>query len=200
MSTHKCILQIENYRMLFGNFLPEVRSEPERVRLIDGMLTDFRTAFPDLVFELRLIQRVVNAQAILLYGKCCVLIYGGLALHPRLAENSLMLVFLHEVGHHLASGPRLPFNLSLACECVADNWATGEGSDILYRKSGRRLQVGKALDELEGLMDVRQDSELRPEEQTSNCWQHKWMLRKKVLKATHAQSSISVCELFGPKM
>lgn len=185
--------------MLFGDFLPEVKTDLERVRLLDAMLDDFRTAFPDVLFELQLNQRVVNAKAILLNGKCCVLIYGGLALHPRLAENSLMFVFLHEAGHHLASGPRLPFNLSLACECVADNWATSEGCDILYRKSGRRLHIGKALDELE-LLNVRHDGELRPEEQISNCWHHKWILRKKVLKATHARSSISVCELFGPKM
>ena len=95
--------------MLFGDFLPEVHAKAERLALLDTMLVDFRTAFQDLHFELRLDRKVVNAQAILLYGKRCVLIYGGLALHPRLAENSLTFVFLHEAGHHLARGPRLPF-------------------------------------------------------------------------------------------
>jgi hypothetical protein len=100
--------------MLFGHFLPEVHPKSERLALLDMILFDFRTAFPELHFELRLDRRVINAQAILLDGKRCVLIYGGLGLHPKLAENSLTFVFLHETGHHLAAGPRLPFNLSLA--------------------------------------------------------------------------------------
>jgi hypothetical protein len=185
--------------MLFGDFLPEVHPKPERVALLDTMLVDFRTSFPDLHFELRLDRRVINAQAILLDGKRCVLIYGGLALHPRLAENSLTFVFLHEAGHHLAVGPRLPFNLSLACDCVADNWAAGEGSEILHRKSGRRLQIGKALNELEYLINAGQESELHhPKVQISKCRNHKWALRKNGLEAPQAQSSIRTCEFMRP--
>src|ERR1700694_1862932 len=135
--------------MLFGDFLPEVHPKPERLALLDTILLDFRTAFPELHFELRLDRRVINAQAILLDGKRCVLIYGGLGLHPRLAENSLTFVFLHEAGHHLAVGPRLPFNLSLACDCVSDHWAAGEGAERLHRKSGRRFQIRTTINELE---------------------------------------------------
>jgi hypothetical protein len=182
--------------MLFGDFIPELHPKPERLALLDTMLVDFRIAFPDLHFELRLNRRVVNAQAILLDGKRFVLIYGGLGLHPRLAENSLTFVFLHEAGHHLAAGPRLPFNLSLACDCVADNWAAGEGSEILHRKSGRRLQIGKALNELEPLMNAGQEPELHlAEERISKCRNHKWALRKNGLEAPRAQSSILTCEL-----
>jgi DNA-binding transcriptional LysR family regulator len=182
--------------MLFGDFFPEVHPEPERLVLLDTMLLDFRTAFPDLRFELRLDRRVVNAQAILLDGKRCVLIYGGLGLHPKLAENSLAFVFLHEAGHHLAAGPRLPFNPSLACDCVADRWATGEGADILHRKSGRQLQIGKALRELEYVMSAGHEPELhRPEKRASGCWNHKWSQRKDALETPEARSPNRICEL-----
>jgi hypothetical protein len=186
--------------MLFGGFLSEVHSEFERLALLDTMLVDFKAAFPDLHFELRLERRVINAQAILLDGKRCVLIYGGLALHPKLAEDSLTFVFLHEVGHHLAPGPRLPFNLSLACDCVADSWAAGEGSDILNRKTGRRLRIETALSELEYLMNGQQDSEFNvSEEHLPNCWNHVWTLRSDALATARAPLSSSACELMRPK-
>jgi hypothetical protein len=186
----------KNFWMLFADFLPEVHPKPERLVLLDTILVDFRTAFPDLHFELRLDRRVINAQAILLDGKRCVLIYGGLGLHPKLADNSLTFVFLHEAGHHLATGPRLPFNLSLACDCVADHWAAEEGAEILHRKSGRRLQMGKALDELEDLMATGQESELhRPEKCISNCWNRKWSQRRDALENPEAQSTNRTCEL-----
>jgi hypothetical protein len=186
--------------MLFSNFLPRgERPEPERLALLDMMFVDFRTAFPDLHFELRLDRRVINAQAILLDGKRCVLIYGGLALHPSLAENSLTFVFLHETGHHLAVGPRLPFNLSLACDCVSDRWAAGEGAEILHRKSGRRLQIGKAINELDLLLGTEQEAELQdPETCGSNCWNRKWLQRREALGAPPALSLNQACELMLP--
>jgi hypothetical protein len=130
--------------MLFSDFLPANELlDPRRPELLDAILADFRKAFPHLRFELRLDRRVINAQAIILEGKRCVLIYGGLGLNPKLGENSLTLVFLHEVGHHLAEGARLPFDSSLACDCVSDCWAAREGANILYQKSGRQFQIGR---------------------------------------------------------
>jgi len=150
--------------------------------LLDTMLVDFRKAFPDLHFELRLDRKVINAQAILLGGKRRVLVYGGIALHPTLGEDSLTFVFLHEAGHHLAVGPRLPFNVSLACDCVADHWAAGEGAEILHRRSGRRLQIEKATSELDLLMNAGQEHELHPEKAASSCWNGKWSNRKYALE------------------
>jgi hypothetical protein len=182
--------------MLFADFLPSVDPNPERLSLIETMLSDFRTAFPDLRFEPRLDRRVVNAQAILLDGERCVLIYGGLGLHPALREASLAFVFLHEAGHHLAVGPRSPSNLSLACECVADSWAVGEGADILRRKSGRQLHIRKALNELEKLVNDRQQPELQPpKERNPNCWNHNWQQRRNALESSVALSPNRICEL-----
>src|SRR5438045_4633221 len=128
--------------MLFSDFLPSVaRPDVSRLALLDAILTDFQQAFPDLHFELRLDRRIINAQAIVLDEKPSILIYGGLGLHPSLAEASLTFVFLHEAGHHLGTGPRLPFNVTLACDCIADHWATGQGAELLLRKSGRQLQI-----------------------------------------------------------
>ena len=119
-----------------------------------------------------------------------------MALHPSLGDNSLCFVFLHEAGHHLAVGERLPFNLSLACDCVSDHWAAGEGAEILHRKSGRRLQIVKALSELDLLMNAGQEPELRrPEEGFSNCWNHNWSRRRNALEAPRARSPNRICEL-----
>jgi hypothetical protein len=187
--------------MLFSNFLPpEEQPKPERLALLDTMLADFRKAFADLHFELRLDRKVINAQAVLLEKKRCVLIYGGIGLHPKLGENSLAFIFLHEAGHHLAAGPRLPFNLSLACDCVADHWAAGEGAEILHRKSGRRLQIGRALNELEYLMNAGQEPELdHLEKRISICWNHKWSQRKDALEAPEPHSPNRPCELMELK-
>jgi hypothetical protein len=172
--------------MLFSSFLPSLKEpDPQRLTLLGGIMLDFGRAFPDLHFELRLDRRVINAQAINLGDKRCVLVYGGIALHPSLAEASLTFVFLHEAGHHLGRGPRLPFDLTLACDCVADYWATAEGADILYRESGRPLNIGKALIELEDLMSNGQKPEnlLQPETPNPNCWNRRWPERRKAIGA-----------------
>jgi hypothetical protein len=186
--------------MLFSDFLSrDVQPNPERLALLDMMLVDFKKAFPGLHFEMRLDRRVINAQAIILDGKRCVLIYGGIALHPKLGEDSLTFVFLHEAGHHLAVGPRLPFNLSLACDCVSDHWAAGEGAESLHRKSGRRFQIGNAINELENLMDAGREPELHhPEKRISNCWNRKWSQRRKALETPQFQSPNRICESMRP--
>jgi hypothetical protein len=186
--------------MLFSDFLSrDVQPNPERLALLHMILVDFKKAFPGLHFEMRLDRRVINAQAIILDGKPCVLIYGGIALHPRLGEDSLTFVFLHEAGHHLAVGPRLPFNLSLACDCVSDHWAAGEGAERLRQKSGRRFQIGSAINELEYLMDAGQEPELHHAEKCiSNCWNRKWWQRRMALENPQVQSPNRICELMRP--
>jgi hypothetical protein len=185
--------------MLFCDFLPrDVQPQPERLALLDAMLVDFKKAFPDLHFDLRLDRKVINAQAILLGEKRYVLIYGGIALHPMLAQDSLTFVFLHEAGHHLAVGSRLPFNLSLACDCVSDQWAAGEGAERLHRKSGRRFEIAKALNELEYLMNAGQEPELHhAEKRIANCWNRNWSQRRNALETTQVQSPNRVCSLMA---
>jgi hypothetical protein len=187
--------------MLFSDFLPaSERLDPRRPKLLDAILVDFRKAFPNLHFELRLDRRVINAQAIMIEGKRCVLIYGGLGLNPKLGENSLTFVFLHEVGHHLAEGARLPFDLSLACDCVSDCWATREGADILHQKSGRQFQLEGAINELNSLMSSRQQPVFPyPEDAAIGCWNRQWYQRRNALRARRLLPSDGVCTLMEPK-
>ncbi|WP_244070206.1 hypothetical protein [Bradyrhizobium sp. Ce-3] len=182
--------------MLFSNFLPLDRGlAGERSAVLSAITADFQTAFPGLRFELRLDCRVINAQAIVLDGKPSVLVYGGLALHPTLAEASLTFVFLHEAGHHLGTGPRSPYNVTLACDCIADQWATTQGAQTLLRNTGRRLQIEQALDELHCLMS---ESEAAGPSSSQNvplpCWNRCWLRRRQALGAS-LTSRPERCEL-----
>jgi hypothetical protein len=151
--------------------------------LIEALLNDFRTAFPELHFELRLDFAIVNAQAIPLKDQRLVAIYGGLALHPKLGCQALTLVMLHEAGHHLAGGRRSSLNPSLACECNSDHWAITVGKERLLLKSGRRLRLRIALAELNRIMGPRQRSVIKYNQQRSrrDCWAKEWSCRRNAL-------------------
>ncbi len=123
-----------------------------RENVLEMLLDDFRKAFPDVTFELQLDFTIINAQAMRLQDKPTVIIYGGLALHPRLGAELLTFIILHEVGHHLAGGCRSARDRSLACECASDYWAATLGADALLQKSGRRLRMRAALEELSRVM------------------------------------------------
>jgi hypothetical protein len=173
--------------VLFSEYLPEndaveaLRSG--RRKLLDLILADFRTAFPNLSFELRLDRKIINAQATKLKGKCCVLIYGGLALHPKLGADSLTFAVLHETGHHLAEGNRSPYNVCLACECASDHWAATKGAISLHERSGRRFQIRQATDELHHIMKGQQQlgSQASINRRGCDCWNVAWSVRQSAL-------------------
>jgi hypothetical protein len=154
-----------------------------REKLLETLLSDFRKAFPNLTFELQLDFKIINAQALKLQDRLIVMIYGGLALHPRLGAESLTMILLHEVGHHLAEGCRSKRDPSLACECASDYWAVTVGTDTLIQKSGRRLQLRVALRELNQVMNPRQPSKGRYTKRTSTsgCWDRGWPSRSRAL-------------------
>jgi hypothetical protein len=154
-----------------------------RQTLLDNLLNDFRKAFPDLIFELQLDFSIINAQAFALGDKRVVALYGGLALHPKLAAESLTFIILHEAGHHLAMGCRSKRDPSLACECAADYWAVTAGTDKLLQKSGRRLRLRAALEELGQIMSPRQPRKDRYTKMASTCgcWAKGWSLRNSAL-------------------
>ena len=166
-----------------------------RESLLEVLLNDFRTAFPDLTFELQLDFTIVNAQAMRLQDKSTVTIYGGLALHPKLGTQSLTFILLHEVGHHLAEGCRSGRDPSLACECASDYWAATVGTDILLQKSGRYLRMRAALEELSQIMNPRQPSKDRYTKRTSTsgCWARGWSLRSSALFERARPPMISGC-------
>ena len=168
----------------------------DRLSLLEGLLGDFRNAFPDLTFELQSNFSIINAQAIALQDQRTVMIYGGLAFHPKLGAEPLTFIILHEVGHHLAAGCRSRRDPSLACECAADYWAATIGTDILLRKSGRRLQLGIALRELSQIMNTGQPPKRRYSIRSSRsgCWARGWPLRSRaLLERVQAPSTTGCC-------
>lgn len=176
-----------NLLMLFDDLLPEMQlrqnANPCRRGMLDVVLADFQTTFVELTFELRLDFRIINAQAIRLGEKRCVLIYGGLALHPDLGEDALTFTVLHEVGHHLAEGSRSPYYKALACECASDVWAVTQGAALLQQRSGRRLNLLVAMDQLSRIIGLGNSSCAGYTDQGSSvrCWNERWLLRKLVL-------------------
>ena len=186
--------------MFFCSRLPEedaVRArEAGREKLLQLLISDMRCAFPDLTFELRLNFRIINAQALRLPGKRIVILYGGLALHPDLAANSLVLILLHEAGHLSASGCRLSCDPSLACECAADHWAATSGAETLLQKSGRQLSLEAAVAELQRVIMPRQSVGEKYTKKTaaSVCWAADWELRSRaLLKRSRPPSALRRC-------
>ena len=159
--------------------------DANRQTLLDNLLSDFRKAFPDLIFELQVNFSMINAQAFVLGDKRVVALYGGLALHPKLGAESLTFIILHEAGHHLAKGCRSRRDRSLACECASDHWAITVGTDTLLEKSDRRLRLRAAVDELDQIMSPRQAPKDRytKKASTSGCWAKGWSLRRRALFA-----------------
>ncbi|HEY5075700.1 MAG TPA: hypothetical protein VII34_13475 [Pyrinomonadaceae bacterium] len=184
-------------RMLFSDRLSEREAleakEAGRERLLEILVSDFQKTFPDLTFRVLLDSSIINAIASRLHDKRNVTIYGGLALHPRLAADSLAFILLHETGHHLAEGCRLVRDRALACECAADYWAATVGRDKLLQKSGRDIRMRAALEELNQVMSPRQPSKGRYNKSISKsgCWARGWPSRRRAL-LTQAQSPMIV--------
>lgn len=59
--------------------------------------------------------------------------YGGLARHPFMSSEGLMLVICHEIGHHLGGAPRYGNNSSpMSVEGQADYFATAKCARMIY--------------------------------------------------------------------
>src|SRR5215218_10350589 len=173
--------------MLFSDRLTEQEvleaKGPHSEELLDALLCDFRSSFPDLTFELQLGFRIIEAQALQLQDKRTVTLYGGLALHPRLGQDALTFILLHESGHHLAEGCPLPRDPSLACQCSADYWATTTGAETLKRKPGRCLRMSAVIIELNTVISPSHKSggKYTGAGSTSGCWANGWPSRRQAL-------------------
>jgi hypothetical protein len=163
--------------------VPEVDSKPYRIALIDGMIVEFQTTFPEVQYESDLQSLTINAQAFCRGDQRVVRVYGGLALDPSLSVDALRFALLHETGHHRASGPRLATDPMLACECAADVWAVTSGVAILAQRTDRQIDLSKALSELGSLtnrMAVRTSTSINRRGQ--RCWYGSWSAREKRLR------------------
>jgi len=165
------------------------RQSKARHKAVGALIGDLATAFPAIEFRLAQISKVINAQATLFGESRAVLLYGGLAFHPRVGIDGLCFALLHETGHHLASGGRLPWDPRLACECAADAWAATIGAGKLLEKTGRDFDLKLALNDLalleapEGSGDGHCLEEKRPGAESVACWSQSWRTRQEGILA-----------------
>ncbi|WP_156180458.1 hypothetical protein [Bradyrhizobium sp. LTSPM299] len=171
--------------MLNASALPDdvvLCDADSRGRMVEVLVSEFRTAFADIEYEVDTQTRIVNAQAFLQSGRRFVRLYGGLVLHPLTNDDALVFSLLHETGHHIARGRRFAGDPSLACDCLADKWACGAGARELRRRSGRILNLTKAFRSLDDILapnDVGSGSaSRRRSQQPQACWANFWSTRK----------------------
>jgi len=153
-----------------------------RRALVEKILGIFQTSFPNLNF--RVLDRVtaVNAQASILNDARSVDLFGGLAYHPEIGRDALVFILLHETGHHLSRGCRLPWMQQLACDCAADCWAVTEGRAEL-QKSNFGFAIEPALRQIESAANLK--SRVSTRAGRSKCSFLNWTKRKRrLLEAT----------------
>jgi hypothetical protein len=158
---------------------------PSRRLDIETVLSEARTSFPSIEYELDLASRTANAQAYARLNIRVVRLYGGLAFHPMIGIDGLVFTVLHETGHHFASGRRFANDTMLACDCNADRWALTTGAETLRLVCGRTLDIAKAMDELDAMICSVQDVSNRVVgcaqpafASARSCWASQWPMRK----------------------
>ena len=156
----------------------QVRSIERRSRL-GGLFAIFQASFPSVQYRLLDSVTAVNAQASSANGSRLVDVFGGLAFHPAIGRDALVFMLLHETGHHLSGGCRLPY-APLACECAADSWATAEGHGKL-RESGEDFQLPAAVQEIETALHFQAGKRSSTPAPRPRCWAMNWRERRQAL-------------------
>lgn len=177
--------------MLLGSLLPvmtEQNRSSERRVLLDRLSDVSRKAFPEVEVLIYEASPSFNAQAFSVRGQRMVALFGGLAFNTRLGKDGLLFAILHEIGHHLAPGPRITRTNTLSCDCAADRWAIGEGRDVILLH-GMTLEIKSALNEIEaaiselgGVFDL-----------TAGGWCFDWA-RRKISLTSPFLNPLSQCE------
>ncbi|GKQ54916.1 hypothetical protein [Bradyrhizobium sp. Ce-3] len=185
--------------MLFANTTGEPVSDASaracRGELLCAILSDFRHAFPDLLFELDEGSATVNAQAFMRRSHRVVRIYGGLAYHAAMNADGLVFALLHEVGHHLSRGGRLAANAELGCECAADRWILAKGAARLREQTGRTFSIARAVSRIEQLTEPVARGRTPRKRGSGVCWADHWPTRKHILVRPEAAPAIPRCYL-----
>jgi hypothetical protein len=152
----------------------------QRVASVDRLIAVFANSFSSVRYRIFASIGSVNAQASIAKGEQLVDLFGGLAFHPAIGQDALVFTLLHETGHHLSDGCRLPW-AEIACECAADRWAVTAGRDALAAQ-GIDFRLEAALSQLECATRpcVATRRRRRPR---SSCWSMDWHARKQALSA-----------------
>ena len=140
--------------MLFG-ILPPVTGGQDRSnerRALLNRLSEFsRGAFPSVEVVIYEANSSFNAMAFSVGQQQIVTLFAGLAFNRHMGKDGLLFAILHEIGHHLAGGPRITRTSPLSCDCAADLWVIVEGQKAIASQ-GMALDVSVALSEIEAAM------------------------------------------------
>ena len=151
----------------------------QRLSLLTSLIAVFEKSFSSVQYRILEPIGAINAQASRANGQRLVDIFGGLAFHPVVRHDCLVFTMLHETGHHLSSGCRLPW-AQLACECSADRWAITAGREALAVHGGN-FQLDAALRQIEQAVGPDAPKNPRKPGARTGCWSMDWCKRKQAL-------------------
>src|SRR5882757_3792859 len=169
-------------RMIFDQPQQAVEQQDRsaaRFSQLTRLIAVFESTFSSVHYRLLNSITAINAQASFANGTCVVDIFGGLAFHPAIRHDGLVFMLLHETGHHLSSGCKLPW-VQLACECSADRWTTVGGRKALQAK-GEDFRLQAALQEIEHAVGSQAQRISSASATRSRCWAMNWQQRKRTL-------------------
>lgn len=145
----------------------------ERYGLLKRLSEISRKVFPNIELRIQETNPSFHAQAYVQGDRQIVTLLGGLAFHRCLQKDGLLFTILHEIGHHVAPGPRITPTDPRSCDCAADCWAVGEGRRLLS-SHGITLDIRLALNEIElALVALKPSYDLSSERRCSG-----WARRK----------------------
>jgi|GEM_PF-5212219 len=148
----------------------------QRLSSLTRLIAIFELSFSSVHYRLLESISAVNAQASFSNGRRLVDIFGGLAFHPAIRHDGLAFTLLHETGHHLSTGCKLPW-AQLACECAADSWAATDGRKALAA-NGANFRLEAALQQIE-LAAVPETP--KKNAAPTSCWSMNWPKRRQAL-------------------
>jgi hypothetical protein len=163
----------------------------QRLSSLTKLIAIFEASFSSVHYRILESISAVNAQASFANGRHLVDIFGGLAFHPAIRHDGLVFTLLHETGHHLSAGCKLPW-APLACECAADQWATTEGRKALAAR-GTNFRLEAALQQIEQAAGSRA-GRIPSKAARTNCWSMNWPKRKRALLSGRA-IVLKTCEI-----
>jgi hypothetical protein len=161
----------------------------QRLSSLARLVAIFELSFSSVHYRLLESISAVNAQASFSNGRRLVDIFGGLAFHPAVRHDGLVFTLLHETGHHLSTGCKLPW-AQLACECAADRWATTDGRKALAA-NGANFQLEAALRQIE--LAAAPEPRKKSAAPTS-CWSMNWQKRRQALLGGQA-INLKTCQI-----
>ena len=163
----------------------------QRLSSLTKLIAIFEASFSSVHYRILESISAVNAQASFANGRHLVDIFGGLAFHPAIRHDGLVFTLLHETGHHLSAGCKLPW-APLACECAADKWATTDGRKALAANGGN-FRLEAALQQIERAVGP-QAGRIPSKAARTNCWSMNWSKRKRALLSGRA-IVLKTCEI-----